>query len=314
MGADWLTRASGLILPSSELNLACKFRFGVTDSGNRCCSEPVPTNACANCAAGGEAPAYWKLTNDDGLTDYVYSPPSSSSCIWTGICLPTSAQVDIVGSRFRVSSDGNGTCYSDTLPTDGSGKIINCNRTFALSGTGTWASMTPVSYGDSLYGANSITPAYSGWAAPKLDIDVTGLADNTYCYWCDNANGAYTLDPANSTNCNFWVDGPSMVPANAVCFESGVYTYHEFEVMFYRGSGTDKLYCKSRITYYQSSTEGPQLWCSTPYGSTDCGDCYNLDDATFPISMSFPANCYGFSSSYCNGTVNVAINGNPAGA
>ncbi len=42
--SNWMQRASGLILPKAELDLACKFRFGVTDEDSSCCYyEPCTT-------------------------------------------------------------------------------------------------------------------------------------------------------------------------------------------------------------------------------------------------------------------------------
>ena len=89
MSADnWLKRASGLILPQTQRNLACKFRFGVTDGANSCCSEQ--SYGTCNYCKDGQSPAGWIVTISDApvvVVGNVTIDINGSHHVWGGGCV-----------------------------------------------------------------------------------------------------------------------------------------------------------------------------------------------------------------------------------
>ncbi len=111
---NWMKRASGLIPPRAEMALACKFRFGVTDSNSTCCEEQA-FSTCNYCF-DGNGPAQWKVAISDAPVVQVGNVTidingthylSGSGCQWNTV-LPycgDASCVALVPLRLTLTSD-----------------------------------------------------------------------------------------------------------------------------------------------------------------------------------------------------------------
>ncbi len=256
-----------------------------------CCGFGGPSSSCSDCVDGG--PQWWKGIDSAGRANYVYD--NSSDCTWGAGCGGSAGTVGITGDKFYATHITLGTNYTDSQPTNGSGQIITCSKTLALTtGAGPWVSMSPVASAHSIWG--EMTPPES------LVMTVSGFTNNgSYCLTCAAGNGDFEV--VNVGGCHN-VYGGGACEAQ-VCQLGSTERYVKATVSFSR-EAAGKLRAILTWAYWDSSMEGCQLYCSA--SDIVSIDDYSLNAGVFPLQGSAANPCNPLHPQLqCAGTISMSV-------